>query len=97
MVEKKSKKSKGIFMKNLKKVFALLLATSLVSLVFAQVSIPASPVSLTNVSEVEDFMDVNSFNSLDFEKVFFYAGWSDVIDDGTADNLFNFGSCNKFQ
>ncbi|MDD7417170.1 MAG: hypothetical protein SPI86_05895 [Treponemataceae bacterium] len=83
-------------MKNLKKVFALLLATSLVSLVFAQVSIPASPVSLTNVSEVEDFMDVNSFNSLDFEKVFFYAGWSDVIDDGTADNLFNFGVATNF-
>ncbi|MCR4791017.1 MAG: hypothetical protein K5839_08065 [Treponemataceae bacterium] len=83
-------------MKKLKTIFALLLATSLASLVFAQVSVPASPVSLTNVSEVENFMDVNSFNTVDFEKVFFYGGWSDVIDDDSADNLFNFGVATKF-
>ncbi len=66
----------------------------------AQESTMPAPVSLSGlVSEVEDFMDVNAFQDVTFEKVFVYAGWSDTTNSSsssTSSNTFNMGVAKNF-
>ena len=63
----------------------------------AQTTPLASPVTLGGLAgEVEDYMDVNSFSSVEFDKFFGYAGWSDVSDDDTDNPVFNIGAAKVF-
>ena len=76
-------------------ITALCMVGGGIALATAQETKLSNPVSLSTLAtDVEDFMDVNAFENLEFDKVFTYAGWSDTKDIGT--NSFNMGVAKKF-